>query len=223
LFGDFEGIIQLEELIRTDYEGQILKTQSEIIAGLKQVLAGRTNKTIVDNNRRPSAVLIPLYYQDEQFHILFTKRTELVHHHKGEISFPGGGFHISDGSLLQTALRESQEEIGLNPDDVEVLGGLDEIITRGSPFIITPFVGVFAAGYHFKTSTFEIAEIITVPVSDLLRPEFLEESQETFPDGQVFAAYVYKYGRYGIIGATARILKQFLDVYRQTIQAGRPG
>jgi 8-oxo-dGTP pyrophosphatase MutT (NUDIX family) len=162
-------------------------------------------------------VLIPLFYQDSQFNILFTKRTELVHHHKGEISFPGGGFHPSDSSLRQTALRESQEEIGLNPADVQVLGGLDEIITRGSPFIITPFVGVFPAGYRFETSAFEIAEIITAPVPALLIPQCREDSQELFPDGQMYAAYVYSYGQYRIIGATARILKQFLDLYQLAV------
>jgi 8-oxo-dGTP pyrophosphatase MutT (NUDIX family) len=146
-----------------------------------------------------------------------------VHHHKGEISFPGGGYHPSDDTLLQTALRESQEEIGLDPADVEILGGLDDIITRGSPFIITPFVGVFPAAYQFKASAFEIAEIITVPIPALLKPDCREDSQETFPDGQIYPAYVYSYSRHRIIGATARILKQFLEVYLQTVPVRQSG
>jgi 8-oxo-dGTP pyrophosphatase MutT (NUDIX family) len=69
-----------------------------------------------------------------------------VRHHKGEISFPGGGYSPEDGSLLKTALRESYEEIGLAPGDVEILGELDDMFTRGSPFIITPFVGSILSG-----------------------------------------------------------------------------
>jgi 8-oxo-dGTP pyrophosphatase MutT (NUDIX family) len=156
-----------------------------------------------------------MFYREGCYHILFTRRTELVHHHKGEISFPGGAFSQEDSSLLQTALRESQEEIGLNPEDVEVLGGLDEIITRGSFFIITPFVGIFPEVYHFTPSAFEIAEILTIPVPDLLKPECRESSPELFPNGQMVTAYVYICGKYRIIGATARILKQFLDIYAQ--------
>jgi 8-oxo-dGTP pyrophosphatase MutT (NUDIX family) len=157
--------------------------------------------------------LIPLYFKDGQFYILFTKRTELVHHHKGEISFPGGGFHPDDGSLLQTALRESQEEIGLSPCDVEVLGELDEIITRGSPFVISPFIGVFQPDYQFVSSVFEIAEIITIPISALLQKGCRTEGPETMPDGQLVTAYVFSHFHYRITGATARILNQFLEIY----------
>src|SRR5271157_2069139 len=107
---------------------------------LKEALANRQKIRLDDPKRRPSAVLVPIYYQAGQHSILFTRRTELVHHHKGEISFPGGGYHADDGTLLNTALRESFEEIGLAPEDVEILGDLDDTLTRGSPYIISPFV-----------------------------------------------------------------------------------
>jgi len=157
--------------------------------------------------------LIPLFYRENRFSILFTKRTELVHHHKGEISFPGGARDEGDQNLLQTALRESREEIGLDPQDVEVLGELDDIVTRGSPFIISPWAGVIRPDYQFTISAFEIAEILTIPVPSLLNRDCREESPEIAPDGTSFTAYFYNCGKYRIVGATARILHQFLDIY----------
>jgi 8-oxo-dGTP pyrophosphatase MutT (NUDIX family) len=166
--------------------------------------------------------LIPIYFEEGQFYILFTKRTELVHHHKGEISFPGGGYHADDCCLQQTALRESQEEIGLNPTDVEILGELDDMMTRGSPFIISPFVGAFPPGYQFTSSAFEIAEIIIIPISALLQKSCRTDGPELMPDGHLGTAYVFSYGQYRIIGATARILNQFLDIFASAECSG-PG
>ena len=107
---------------RTILKEGALINEFEIKAKLKQALTQRPIKTIKDDKRRASAVLVPIYFLDGECYILFTRRTEFVHHHKGDISFPGGGFHPEDSSLLETALRESQEEIGLDPQDVEVLG-----------------------------------------------------------------------------------------------------
>ena len=199
----------MKPVIRTS----ALSYDTDIKSRLKQILANRPKKVVKDADRRPSAVLIPIYFEKDQFYILFTKRTELVHHHKGEISFPGGGYHADDCCLRQTALRESQEEIGFDPADVEVLGELDDFITRGTPFVISPFVGAFRPGYHFTTSTFEIAELIIVPISTLLQKSCREDGPEMMPDGQTVTAYVFNYGQYRITGATARILNQFLDIF----------
>ena len=89
----------------------------------------------------PSAVLVPIYHKQGEYYILFTKRTEDVKNHKGQISFPGGVHQEEDRTLVDTALRESAEEIGLMPNDVEVLGELDDTTTVTSSFIISPFVG----------------------------------------------------------------------------------
>jgi len=190
---------------------------SEIYLRLKDVLLRRNKLSLVDPARKPSAVLIPIYDQDGRFFILFTKRTELVHYHKGEISFPGGGYHPDDGALRVTALRESQEEIGLLPADVTVLGELDDIKTRYSNYIISPFVGKISPGYQFTSCAFEIAEIITVPIDALLEPACRLSEPETMEDGEKVTAYVYNYQHYKIIGATARILHQFLGVFSQAL------
>ncbi|HSW57197.1 MAG TPA: CoA pyrophosphatase [Dehalococcoidales bacterium] len=186
---------------------------SDLLNCLRMLLAGLEKQTVQDKARRASAVLIPVFFQEDRLHMLFTKRTELVHHHKGEISFPGGGFHAGDGSLLQTALREAHEEIGLDPAGVQVLGELDQIVTRGSPYIISPFIGLIPPAYQYKTSAFEIAEIIIIPVQALIIEGCREDGIEVMPEGHLVASHVYAYQKYRITGATARILRQFLDLY----------
>ncbi len=184
---------------------------------MREILDRRPVLHLHVENRQPSAVLVPIYYQVDRFYLLFTRRTHLVRHHKGEISFPGGAFAPADGSLLNTALRESQEEIGIAAEDVKVLGGLDEILTRGSPFIITPFIGTVRADYRYTLSHFEIAELIHVPVDALLQPGCRRDETEVWVDGRLLPAYVYTYGINLITGATARILKQFLEIYQQAL------
>ena len=163
-------------------------------------------------------MLLPVYYQNGQHYILFTRRTELVHHHKGEISFPGGGYHPDDSTLLNTALRESYEEIGLGPADVEVLGELDDTVTKGSNYIITPFIGFIKPDYQFIPSNFEIAEIISIPIAALLGEGCRREDPVLILSGRPFIPYIYTYQNKMIIGATARILKQFLDFFSQVNQ-----
>ncbi len=170
---------------------------------------------ITDASRRPSAVLIPVYFYRGQYFILFTRRSELVHHHKGEISFPGGGFQPEDGSLVKTALRESYEEIGLAPGDVKVLGELDDMLTRGSDYIVTPFVGSILPEYKFKLDSFETAEIIRIPVAVLLEEGCRREEPVITLGDKPVVPYVYAYKGNMIIGATARILKQLLDIFEQ--------
>ena len=92
---------------------------------LKQALSHRQKRRIVDPKRILSAVLLPLYYKQGEYYVLFTERTETVKYHKGQISFPGGGYEKDDKTLLDTALRECTEEIGLAADEVEVLGELE--------------------------------------------------------------------------------------------------
>ncbi len=179
---------------------------------LKEALALRQKITLRDNTRKPSAVLIPIYFWQGQNYILFTRRTELVRYHKGEISFPGGGYHKVDGSLVQTALRESFEEIGLIPSDVEVLGELDDVPTRYSNYIITPFVGAIRPQYKFKLSDFETAELIQIPISGLLAKGCFHEEPVIDLTSQTAVPFVYAYEGKLITGATARILKQFLDI-----------
>jgi len=179
---------------------------------LKKLLAQRQKRNIDDANRVPSAVLIPLYKQQGHYHILFIKRTEMVTEHKGQISFPGGTCEKDDRTLLDTALRECHEEIGLRTEDVEVLGELDDEITTTSNYIVSPFVAVIPWPYRFQMNECEVDEIIEIPVQALLDESCIKPDTEIL-DGKVVDSYAYHYQGRVIWGATARIVNRFLDIY----------
>ena len=183
---------------------------------LKQALSQRQKSHIVDASRMPSAVLIPIFCKQGQYHILFTKRTETVKNHKGQISFPGGAYEEVDGTLVNTALRECAEEIGLIAEDVEILGELDDFFTISSGYIISPFVAAIPWPYPLKVDPVEVEEIVKVPLSVLLDKDCLRQEATTV-DGQVVTSYFYHYQGRVIWGATARILNQFLDIFAQVM------
>ena len=182
---------------------------------LQEALAKRQKRYITRTDRTRSAVLIPVYYREGECFILFAKRTDMVTYHKGQISFPGGAYEDRDGSLLNTALRESFEEVGLAPGDVEVLGELDDIVTRTSYYIVSPFIGIIPCPYPLKADTKEIEKVIEVPVSCLLDNNCLREEPAEEEDGELYTQYFYRYNGEVIWGATARILTQLLDILRQ--------
>ena len=184
---------------------------------LKQALAQRQKSHIIDASRVPSAVLIPIYDKQGQYYILFTKRTEKVKDHKGQISFPGGAYEEHDGRLVNTALRECAEEIGLPAEAVELLGELDDYLTTTSGYIISPFVGVIPWPYPLKVDPIEVDKIVEVPISALLDKSCLRQGTDTL-DSQVIPAYFYHYQGEVIWGATARILNQFLDILAQVMK-----
>ncbi len=179
---------------------------------LKKALALRQKIHFEGEGLVKAAVLVPVFWKDGEYHLLFTKRSDLVPSHKGQISFPGGAYNEADSSLVATALRESWEEIGLKTEDVEILGELDDTPTRASGFNISPFVGFIPYPYEFSLNRFEIDEIFSVPVSDLLYKTNKKEDYYTFGN-EVFVNYSYEHGGRIIWGATARILHQFLEVW----------
>jgi len=179
---------------------------------LRQALSRRHKQRLADASRVPSAVLVPVYCKQGQYYILLTKRTELVKEHKGEISFPGGAYQKGDETLVNTALRECFEEVGLTAHNVEILGELDDAITKTSNYIISPFVGFIIPPYQFRANVLEIEEIIEVPISALLDKGCLRQETETIGDKAITSFSYYYQGRI-IHGATARILNQFLDIF----------
>lgn len=177
-------------------------------------LTSRKRRIIDHPSYARAAVLVPLFNKDGTCHLLVTKRTDLVKHHKGEISFPGGMVDDGDVSLEKTALREAYEEVGLKEKDVQILGALDDIMTV-THFIVSPFVGLFPYPYPFQPSPIEIAELIEVPLSFLLNRENCQD-QEITRMGRREIIHAYQFGEHMIWGATARILKQFLDLITET-------
>jgi len=178
---------------------------------VKEILSRRQRNTIVRTDLKPSAVLVPIYERDGAWYIVLTKRSENVEHHKGQISFPGGAYDEEDGDLETTALREAFEETGIRPEDVEILGMLDDQATFTSNFAITPFVGTIPYPYEFTVSRKEVDELIEAPVASLLDP-FCFSPQTPDSGGRLHPWGYYRYGGHNITGITARILKQLLDL-----------
>lgn len=161
-------------------------------------------------NLRRAGVLVPLFVRDARLWVLFTRRTESVEHHRGQISFPGGAHEPEDESLYATALRETEEELAVAPADVVSLGSLSPITTVTS-FYVEPFVAALPQPYIWRPEEAEIAEIIEAPVAELMDPAILET--RTIP-GREGTILFYHYGAHVIWGATARMLSELLEALR---------
>ncbi len=171
-------------------------------------LARHAIRTIHQGDLRPAAVLLPLYTKGGEDHILLTLRTDHLNHHRGEISFPGGGSHAEDVDLQATALRETEEEMGIRVADVQVLGRLDDFISVHG-YHVAPFVGSFSYPYPFEVNAGEIAEVIEVPLARLRDPAIFHKENWRHK-GRLYPVCFYTLGRHQVWGLTAAILRQFL-------------
>ncbi|MBF8266843.1 MAG: CoA pyrophosphatase [Dehalococcoidia bacterium] len=180
------------------------------VESIRGPLARATPLTLDDPGLVPAGVMLLLFPKNGELCALLNKRTNLVEHHKGEISFPGGAQDPEDTTILDTALRETHEEMGVKREDVDILGRLDQVST-GSRFSITPFVGAIPGSYAFKASRIEVAKVLEVPLALLLdRANWREETR--FEQRGLATRYAYAFGDHLIYGATARILTQFLGL-----------
>ena len=152
---------------------------------------------------KAAAVLVPIVEREEPT-VLLTKRTDHLHHHAGQISFPGGRVEPEDVDFVDTALRETEEEIGLTRDFVEIAGYLDEYQT-GTGFHITPVVGFVRPGFALDLDDFEVAEAFEVPLSFLFDPANHQRHARVW-EGKERRYYAMPYGDYYIWGATAGML-----------------
>jgi 8-oxo-dGTP pyrophosphatase MutT (NUDIX family) len=160
-----------------------------------------------------AAVLLPLVWWKDEWHLVFTRRTEVVEHHKGQVSFPGGGCNEGEINPEQTALREAEEEIGLSAGDVRLLGRLNEVLTI-TRFRVTPVVGVMPWPYEVRLEPAEVERVFTIPLLWLAQPENWEEQQAT-PAGMPRPFLVISYHPYDgeiLWGASARMTHNFLSV-----------
>jgi 8-oxo-dGTP pyrophosphatase MutT (NUDIX family) len=156
-----------------------------------------------------AGVIIPLFEKDEDCFFLLTKRTDEVRFHKGEVSFPGGMYEQTDKDIMDTALRECNEEIGVKKNDVEIIGRLDDVYTL-TGFVITPYVGIIPHPYEFRTSPKEVAYIITLPYAYLKEATpVLEVARH---DGRSQEVQSLHYNGDRIWGATCRMLLQFQKI-----------
>jgi 8-oxo-dGTP pyrophosphatase MutT (NUDIX family) len=184
-----------------------------VIDEIGRRLAAYVPQEIDPAGRRQAAVLVPLYVHEDALHVVLTKRGDTLEHHRGEISFPGGGVERQDTDLTATALRECEEEIGLSPAHVHLIGRLDDFITI-SDFYVRPFVGIIDAAfvpYVWRLHEIEVAELLEVPAAHLLDPS-THTVIAVERNGEVVTRPGYGFRDHVIWGATGRILQNFLDV-----------
>ena len=163
---------------------------------------------------RKAAVLLGLFDQEGEPTILFIRRSPTLRAHSGEIAFPGGGVDQTDSSPIMAALREAQEEIGLDPARVEVLGVLQPVFTVVSNYLVIPVVAFLPRGLGtLQLQASEVTEIILAPLHDLTNPGIFH-TEEWMRGGRKRTVYFYDYGSYRIWGATARILNALLETLK---------
>ncbi|MHA3914664.1 CoA pyrophosphatase [Halovulum sp. GXIMD14793] len=159
---------------------------------------------------RPAAVLIALVERQARLHVILTRRARNLKHHPGQIAFPGGKIDACDTDATAAALREADEEIGLPPDMVHILGDMapHETVTR---FQVTPVVAEVRGDPKLQAQEAEVAEVFEIPLDVLLDPANLQVQSRRW-NGVLRHYYVIPYGPYYVWGATARILKSLSDM-----------
>lgn len=162
------------------------------------------------HGRTEAAVLVPLYLDptDGRVGAVFTKRRDDLRRHAGEISFPGGSRDEGDADLCQTALREAHEEIGLHPDDVELIGALQPTSTFVTSYSVYPFVGLIDPGKEWTLQAREVESVLELSLDDIRAGQGRER---LIRRGLPFRTDVYKVGDHTIWGATARMVADLLD------------
>ena len=162
-----------------------------------------------DVHLKCAAVLVPLVFFQNEWHVLYTRRTDRVESHKGQVSFPGGACDEGETTPEETALREADEEIGIAPSDVRVIGRLSRMVTI-SKYRVTPVVGVIKFPYAFKTSGAEVARVFTMPLAWLANRNNYWEFSMPGSDRSVIVYHPFD-GEL-LWGATARMTVNFLKI-----------
>jgi 8-oxo-dGTP pyrophosphatase MutT (NUDIX family) len=181
----------------------------QLIARIEAIGRQHPKRALPLESFTAAAVLIPVFLKNGEPHLLFTKRTSTVRHHKGQISFPGGAMDPGDGSLAATALRETHEEIGVKPADVKLLAELDDMITP-TLYRVTPFVGIIPYPYGFEINADETEELIEVPWTHLNDPTHHRVGTKTFAN-RTYEIHYYDYQHHTIWGVTGHIVRGLLE------------
>jgi len=160
-----------------------------------------------------AAVLCPLFIHEGEAYLVLIKRSQQLKHHKGEISFPGGVRESSDNSLLDTCLRETKEEIGIQAEDITIIGRLDEVDTT-TGFLVSPFLGLIPHPCRFHLNYQEVEHLLIVPIT-----KFTDISCQYnfyyFNGKQLFSLVAYHINNQVIWGATARVIEQLVTILRR--------
>lgn len=186
----------------------------ESLARLRAIVLERPAIAIDAPQYRRACVLIPLVHDRGAWSILFSRRSPNLAAHSGQIAFPGGA--VEEGEALEAAaIREAEEEVGIPPERVELIGRMDDLITN-SGFLVAPFAGIIHERIDYVLQESEVEEVFEVPVEALLQPSQPDVRYVAFRTRQ-YPAYFYRYEQYEIWGLTGRILKAFLDLVWRTL------
>jgi 8-oxo-dGTP pyrophosphatase MutT (NUDIX family) len=186
------------------------RSRADLATALRGVLLDAAEAAALEvHGRTDAAVLVPLYLDDRgELHAVFTRRRSDLRRHAGEISFPGGRSDPGEDDLRATALREAHEEIGLPPDDVELVGALQPTPTIATNYAVYPFVGLIEPGREWKVSPREVDEVLELAVGALREGH---DRRRLLRRGVPFRTDVYCVGDILIWGATARMLADLLE------------
>lgn len=181
-----------------------------VVDAIRRCLAKRQGIRVDRPGLIPCAVLVPILVGPEGLSLLYTKRSEALNQHRGQISFPGGKWSPEDPSLRETALREAHEEVGLDPRDVDLLGELDEVWTP-TGFTIRPYVALIQAPYPFTINPHEIERLIEVPWTRIPAPEAFG-CEFRMVEGERLEICYFTVNGDLIWGATARITRNLMTL-----------
>ena len=194
-------------------------TEDEIAARLREAHPAPSTDGYAQANAgapKCAAVLVPLLRQDGAWHLLYTRRTDQVESHKGQVSFPGGACDDGETTPEQTALREAEEEIGIEPNQVRVLGRLNSMLTITS-YRVTPVVGVIPWPTVFRPAQAEVARVFTMPLAWLAERSNRWEFNML---GRDYSVIVYHpFDGETLWGATARMTVDFLEILKLNREA----
>ena len=169
---------------------------------------------------RDSSVFIILFQKEGQLYFPLIKRAEYAGPHSGQISLPGGKYELNDGNILETAYRETEEEIGISREDITYAGTLTTLYIPNSNFNVIPHVGVLSGEPDFRLNTREVEKLITLPLKVLVDSSYVRHFDRTV-NGKTISAPYYAYEDNRIWGATAMILSEFAEMIKHSALAGK--